>query len=142
MTAPYPSTSLSGFEELLDTDIPASTVTWETFGTPEYTGGVPGPTDYITLVAEISLAPDRSFSGTGDLARQVHIVPEAARAWLSPSYRTMLDKYKNQAADLPSTYGCRTYTARLRKSGEAVRGFICPHKSTLLLYLTIQEPSD
>jgi hypothetical protein len=34
-----PSTALKEFEELLESDIPASGVRWETIGTPEYTGG-------------------------------------------------------------------------------------------------------
>lgn len=141
MDTPLPSTSLAEFNQFIDTDIPASAVTWETFGTPEYTGGVPAPTDYVTLVAEITLAKDWPVNAEKIDLAAIAIVPEAARPWLSLNFRAMLMKYKNQSVELPAKYACASYQARLRKSGRLVPGFICPDSGKLLLYLVLREPS-
>jgi hypothetical protein len=48
------STDISALQKIVSLDMATPSGKWEIFGTPEYTGGVPAPTDYVTLIAEIS----------------------------------------------------------------------------------------
>jgi hypothetical protein len=120
-------------------DIPTNvkSARWEIFGTPEYAGGVPGPTDYVTLVAE--LEPNGSLKNlpvdTGD--GTVYIVPESARPWMSRDFRSLLEKSKNSALDLATVKECHAYATRLVRTGDPVRGFMCAKPGRVLLYLSL-----
>lgn len=46
-----PSRDLTALQAKVKIDLPIRSATWDIFGTPEYKGGVPGPTDLQTLVA-------------------------------------------------------------------------------------------
>lgn len=128
--------------------IPADTRTarWEVFGTPEYNGGVPGPSDYLTLVAELEAgdkpldAGDKPLeAGSAETGGSVHIVPEAARPWLSSGFRTLLSESKNAALPLSSKNGCQPYQSVVTKSGQPVSGFICVRAGKSLLYLALMS---
>lgn len=110
---------------------------WEMFGTPEYEGGVPGQTDYMTLVAEIEpVTPAEIFtSGANDKA--IYVVPEAARPWLSSQFRSMLEKNKNANIDLAAAAGCHVYDTTIKTSGRKVSGFSCEKAGKVLLYLSL-----
>src|ERR1700712_2222985 len=41
-------------------------VQWEVFGTPEWSGGVPGPTDFVSLIAVGSQEPGSTPGGFGE----------------------------------------------------------------------------
>lgn len=56
-------------------DLPINTVRWEVFSTPESTGLAPGPTDNVTLIAEISPAIPVAETNTAETA---WITPGAA----------------------------------------------------------------
>jgi hypothetical protein len=120
-------------------DIPGALTSarWEIFGTPEYTGGVPGPTDYMTLVAELEPAgpPQDLPANTGD--ETVYIVPEAARPWISREFRSILEKNKNSAFDLSTVKDCHVYSTRLKQTGNPVRGFTCAKSGRVFLYLSL-----
>ncbi|QJE02014.1 hypothetical protein HH212_19970 [Massilia forsythiae] len=113
---------------------------WEIFGTPEHTGGAPGPTDYVTLVAELRIAP-------GDWRRleaadggKPFVAPEAARMWLSTPYRTLLAKHKGGEFELQSAQDCRAWSSKVVKSGRQVSGFTCLNGDHALVYLTLMAP--
>jgi hypothetical protein len=120
-------------------DVPANlkSARWEMFGTPEYEGGVPGPTDYMTLVAEVEPVTNaESFtSGTNDKA--IYIVQEAARPWLSSHFQSILVKNRNTNFDLATTAGCHAYETKVRKSGRKVNGFSCEKSGKVLVYLSL-----
>lgn len=110
---------------------------WEIFGTPEYTGGVPGPTDYMTLVAEIELpAGSNAFPINSDHG-SVYIVPEAARPWISGEFRSILEKHKNSTFDLAEIKDCHPYSARLTQTDNPVTGFACTTSNRVFLYLSL-----
>lgn len=119
--------------------LPAETTfaRWEIFGTPEYTGGVPGPTDYMTLIAELNpddkLWAELPSEGPAD----VYIVPEAARPWVSNNFRLLLDRSKNAKLTVSNKNNCKPYTTRLTKTGRPVSGFICKGANQLLLYMMV-----
>ena len=52
---PVPSTNLAALAEIVDLGFPATSVRYEIFSMPEPGGGIPGPTDYVTLIAELEL---------------------------------------------------------------------------------------
>lgn len=120
--------------------IPAETgsARWEVFGTPEYNGGVPGPTDYLTLVAELEAGDKPPATGPAETGG-VHIVPEAARPWLSNGFRTLLSESKNATLPLSPKNGCLPYQSVVTKSGRPVSGFICTRAGKSLLYLTLMS---
>jgi hypothetical protein len=110
---------------------------WEIFGTPEYTGGVPGPTDYMTLVAEIKLPAGASTLPTSSDSASVFIVPEAARPWISAEFRSVLEKHKNATLDLEVTKNCQPYSAKLTQTNNPVSGFSCTTSDRVFLYLSL-----
>lgn len=60
------SSDVAAFHQLVELDLPAKSVRWEVFGTPEYSIGVPGPTDFVTLGAELPVVDqgDLSFAAS------------------------------------------------------------------------------
>jgi hypothetical protein len=121
---------------IVELDIDSIAVRWEIFGTPEHLGGVPAPTDFVTLVAEIPTLSEAEFmerakSGT------IWIAPEASRPWLAENFRSMLSKHRNAAVDLSGHYNCRAAHGKLKNSARQVNGFICNGPAKGLIYLTL-----
>lgn len=133
-----PSSDMAAFRELVQLDVPIKSVKWEIFGTPEYSGGVPGPTDYITLIAEVEPSnEDRAQQGQPTGA--VWIAPEAARPWLTEGFREMLARNRGNDVDLSSAYKCRRLRAKFKEDKKPVDGFICSDSGKSLIYLTLQD---
>ena len=131
------SDDVKALQQLVDLSPDLKSARWEMFGTPEYEGGVPGPTDYMTLVAEVEPVTNaESFtSGTNDKA--IYIVPEAARPWLSSHFQSILAKNKNANFDLATTAGCHAYETKVKRSGRKVNGFSCEKSGKVLVYLSL-----
>ena len=131
------SDDIKALQQLVDIPADLKSARWEMFGTPEYDGGVPGHTDYMTLVAEIEpLTHTDGFTrGTND--KLIYIVPEAARPWLSNQFRTMLEKNRNANINLTTAGGCHEYDTKIKGSGRKVSGFSCKKSGKILIYLSI-----
>jgi hypothetical protein len=131
------SDDVKALQQLVDLSPALKSARWEMFGTPEYEGGVPGRTDYMTLVAEIEPVTNaESFtSGTND--KTIYIVPEAARPWLSSHFHSILEKNKNANFDLATAAGCHAYETKVKKSGRKVSGFSCEESGKVLVYLSL-----
>ena len=97
------SSDLAALRNVVNFDIKTKSTRWEVFGTPEYTGGVPGPTDFVTLIAEIE-PEDQKFFEIMPPTGEVWIAPEAARPWLSSTFRSMLEGNKNTTVNLSSKF--------------------------------------
>jgi len=130
------STDIVALQEMVVFDSVPRSAKWEVFGTPEYTGGVPGPTDYVTLIAEMPPIEAAAFNAL-PRAGTIWIAPETARAWLSDPFRTTLAQQKNATIDFSTNPHCRAMQATLRQSREVVSGFACAHADNMLVYLTI-----
>lgn len=133
---PPQSEDVAALREMISIDFPLKSARWDVFGTPEYSGGVPGPTDYITLVAELEPA-DNWFSSLKEQTGTTPVVPEAARPWLSSSFRSLMEKNRSSNVDLSGQADCRKYATTVKKSGRPVQGFVCSDKGKLLMYLTL-----
>ena len=133
------SDDIGALREVVDIPVDLKWARWEIFGTPEYTGGVPGPTDYITLVAELELAPASAGFAAHTDRDNAYVVPEAARPWISDGIRPILEQSKNATLDLGPTKMCRAYTTRIKKSGRPVEGFTCTKGGRRILYLPLLE---
>jgi hypothetical protein len=133
-----PSFDLAAFRDLVEVDVPITSIRWEIFGTPEYTGGVPGPTDYVTLIAEVETSSQDMYRRSPATGAE-WIAPEAARPWLTEGFRAMLAKNRGNNADLPSSYNCRKLLARFKKDKMPVEGFICSDAGKSLIYLTLED---
>lgn len=136
-----PSTSMADLARQVTTDIPATAVTWQIFGTPEYTGGVPGPTDYITLIAEFRGVPAQWIARRDEPVGRTWIAPEAPRPWLAPGFRQLLAGAQGSVVDLIDRPHCHPHTGYVRKSGRPVHGFACAEGNAVLLYLTLSQPA-
>jgi hypothetical protein len=123
---------------LIEIDVAVESVRWEIFGTPEYTRGTPGPTDYVTLIAEVEPSEQEKFQ-TRPRAGEVWIAPEAARPWLAKEFRTLLEKHAGNATDLSSMSKCRVHRAKIEKNGKPINGFICNGSEKSLIYLTLSD---
>jgi hypothetical protein len=131
------SDDVKALQQLIDMPADLKSARWEMFGTPEYDGGVPGRTDYMTLVAEIEPATNTENFKSGTNDKSIYIVPEAARPWLSSQFRNVLEKNKNANIELATEAGCDVYGAKIKGSGRAVHGFSCEKSGKALLYLSL-----
>lgn len=136
-TREHVSDDLAALQAIVHVPAATRSARWEMFGTPEYQGGVPGPTDYITLVAELDVGAIPPGTTPAIPGHVVYVVPEAARSWLSDAFRTFLSERKNQTFSLPASLGCQPYTSMMTKSGRPVSGFICVQVGRALLYLDL-----
>ena len=137
---PSVSDNLPALREVVNVQIPATAARWEIFGTPEYKGGVPGPTDFTTLIVELQPADDTWFASQKETAGTSFIAPEAARPWLSEPFHRLLAQHKNTTADLSTLRDCRRYATTLNQYGSPVQGFVCGGDRRLLLYITLSSP--
>lgn len=92
---PGVSNDITALRDVVDMPVDLNWARWKIFGTPEHTAGVPGPTDYITRVAELELAPpsaafaaaDHGSVEPGTLARLYRIISTssagASHCWVS-----------------------------------------------------------
>ena len=136
---PEPSHDVTAFNNLIVLDFPVKKVTWEIFGTPEYTGGIPGSTDYLTLVAEIEPEGSTVLTSFPPLNTKTWIAPESARPWLGSDFHAFLSQYKNQTVDAMIAPHCRSVEAVLRKSGKPVAGLACQGTRNILIYATVSD---
>lgn len=135
-----PPLDLPALKEKIKLDIPAQSAAWEIFGTPEYKGGVPGPTDLQTLVAEIELPRSNSNSKLDlPMAGEIFVAPESAREWLSPDFKELMKRTRNSKEDMGRKHGCFKYETTITASGRAVSGFVCVASNKALLYLTLDQ---
>jgi hypothetical protein len=130
------STDLAELRKLVDLQLPVKAGRWEVFGTPEYSGGVPGPTYLITLIAQIDMTNDAQIE-SGPSSGAVSIAPEAARTWISEPFRSLLAEHQNDEIDVSRTQNCRQFRALLHRGRKPVEGFICKHSDKWLVYLTL-----
>jgi hypothetical protein len=131
------SSDAKALQDLIDVPVTLKSAKWEMFGTPEYKGGVPGRTDYMTLIAEIVPIENIEKFTSGANDKIVYIVPEAARPWISDQFRTALEKNANSNINLTTIPGCHIYDTRVKKSGRVINGFACEKSGHVLLYLSI-----
>lgn len=136
VSKPGVSNDLVKLRGIIDLQIPTKSARWEVFGTPEYTGGVPGPTFLITLVAELH-SEESPFDAQNERTGSVYIAPEAARPWLSEDFLQTLDADKGKKVDLSSKANCGKFATTLKKTGEPIKGFVCANAGRTLLHLTI-----
>lgn len=135
-----PSRNLTDLRATVQIDLPVSSATWEVFATPEYRGGVPGPTDLQTLLAEVVLSDAEYLSKARfSLAGEVFVAPESPRAWLSPEFKALMNRVRNSSEDMGRSFGCFRYDTRLTDSGRPVSGFLCVSATRALLYLTLDK---
>lgn len=133
------SRDINALQQVVKIAIPAKSIKWEIFGTPEDKGwGVGGRTDYITLVAQVEAADSAWIAGLKDNAGQEWIAPESARSWLSPYFQTLLKKSRaGESAMTP----CKKYQVEVTTSGRLVDGFACEHDGLLLIHVKLLGPS-
>jgi hypothetical protein len=131
------SSDMSELKQLIGIDVPLSSGQWEVFGTPEYTGGPPGPTDFLTLIAELHPSDAQRFEELSVPAGEQFVIPEAGRPWLSAAFRSMLFENRSQSKALHPKFNCKKYETTIKKSGRKVGGFVCNDGKAFLLYLTM-----
>lgn len=135
------STDVAALQKIVNLDVTPRSAKWEIFGTPEHLGGVPGPSDFVTLIAELAPVDEQAYVAKGP-AGTAWIAPESARPWLAKPFYSMLDKQKNTTVDLSTYTGCRSVNAILRQTGKSVKGFACSNVGKVLVVLTIADNSQ
>lgn len=131
------SSSLAELQKIVDISLSPHSIRWEIFGTPEHRGGVPGPTDFVTLVAEVAPIDEHWFDRLPNEEGGEFIVPGAARPWMSSSFQHFLRKKQNAELLLPHARTCRLYRSRLKATLAPVEGFLCHDSGKALIYLTL-----
>ncbi|WP_426170268.1 hypothetical protein [Pseudoduganella sp. R-34] len=130
------SEDIAALRAIVNLPMEVKSARWEIFGTPDDSGWVPGPTDFHTLIAELEQEQDW-FSSLKEPAREIFIVPEAARPWLTREFRDLLNRNKNSTAILSSRANCRKYVTTVTKSGRELVGVACNSSGKILVYLPL-----
>lgn len=134
------SDNLNELQQIVKVHIPAKTIKWEIFGTPEQTGlAAGGRTDFLTLVAQAEGVESTWCRSLEKNAGIVWIAPESRREWLSPYFKGLLN---SSNADMSKRDDCRPYQATVTKSGRLVSGFVCQHEGSLLIHMKLMSPSE
>jgi hypothetical protein len=132
------SDDLAELQKIVELDFNPRSVQWEIFGTPEHTGGVPGPTDFVTLIVEVPSLKMEEFERRSK-SGAIWVAPEAMRTWLSPAHRSTLAKYRNKSVDVSRLPSCRVAQGKLKKTREVVHGFVCNDPVKAFVYLTLAD---
>lgn len=134
-----PSRDMAELQSTVRLQVPAKAIRWEIFGTPEDTGGFGvGPTDYMTLVAELEPSDPNWFARQEGTLGRVWIAPESQRPWLSDFFRKLLVKSN---ADMTDRKDCKALQTEMTTSGRVVKGFVCEHNDKLLVHIMLLAPS-
>lgn len=129
------STDIVALKDLIALQFPYTNARWEVVATPEYKGGVPGPTDYMTLLAEIGPRDVQRFSAL-PMAEPLRPLPNSARTWMNAESRTLLDTTSTGLRHQPE---CRTITGILTRSKRMVNGHLCTSQDRMLLYMVVVD---
>ena len=129
------STDIGALSNLIDLQFSYTSAHWEIVATPEYRGGVPGPTDYMTLLAEIGPRDDQRFSAL-PMAEPLRALPNSARSWMNAESRTLLDTTSTALRHHPE---CRTITGILARSRKPATGHLCISRDRMLLYMVVVD---
>lgn len=132
------STNIAALRDLLDLQFPYTSARWEVVAPPEYKGGIPGPTDYMTLLAEIGPRDDQRFS-TLPIAEPLRALPNSARSWMNAESRTLLGTSSTTSTGLRHHPECRTITGMLTRSRNKVTGHLCTSRDRMLLYMVVVD---
>lgn len=132
------STDLDALNKIIKLEPDLKIIRWEVFATPEYQGGVPGPTDYISLVIEIENFVTSETSQSSS-PRLVWIAPEAARPWMTKESRLFFEKFKNKTVDITSQKNCISMSARSVKMNKKIDGIACRNSLNSFLYFVLAD---
>lgn len=135
------STDVDGLKKLITLPFPYTNARWELFATPEDDGGIPGPTDYITLVAEIGPRNDQQFNSL-PRAPLFRALPNAARSWMNAASRRLLNSLHAPNAELSHHPDCRMVAGLIKRSSRAVTGYLCTSEDRLLLYMVVVDHTE
>lgn len=130
---------MTPLQEFVRLQIDYSGAKWEVFSTPEYNGGgVPGPADESTLIAEVILNPVAIAAVEKfPIAGEYFIVPEASRVWLGAGFRKLLAKERNSTVNMGKYPGCHSISGDFRLDGKVRTGFICMNSTAALVYFPL-----
>jgi hypothetical protein len=132
------STDVDALKKLITLPFPYKNARWELFATPEDDGGIPGPTDYITLVAEIGPRNDQQFNSL-PRAQPFHALPNAARSWMNAASRRLLNSVDGTNAELSHHPDCRMVAGLIKRSFRAFTGHLCTSEDRLLPYMVVVD---
>lgn len=132
------STDIDALKRLINLQFPYTSARWELVPTPELSGAVPGPTDYITLIAEIGPRDDQEFSSL-PIAEPFHPLTNTARNWMNAEFRSLLNISNAAFTGLPQHTDCRNVTGTLMRSSRTVTGHLCPSADRMLLYMVVVD---
>jgi len=137
LESPHVSDDLAKLQNTVVIPSGVTSARWEIYGTPEYTGGAPAPTDYFTLIAELQPALAPASTSAGAQQDNIAVTREAARPWLSDGFRALMEQNRNARLHLAAHKNCRAYQTTMRTSGRRVQGFLCTDAGRTLLYLDV-----
>lgn len=137
-----PSNDMSELASTVSLGLPAAKGTFEIVYTPESRGMLPGPTDYVSLVAELEIPggspPPRADSHA---LADTYALSGMTRPWLSQPFRALLKAASSDRMALGRA-GCEPFAAKITKSGRDVSGFSCRRGARMLIYLLLSDLND
>ncbi|NRR30328.1 hypothetical protein HSX11_09010 [Oxalobacteraceae bacterium] len=135
--AKKPKFSFDIFElnKLVQIPIPMKSVQWEVVYLPEDDGLLPGPTDYVSLVAEFVPSTQNWFTQIKAPIQSTYVDPTFVRAWISAPFKSMVIANYVEVGKYP----CSSFKTTFTKSGKPVEGFVCESGGRGFLYLALED---
>ena len=134
-----PSSDRTALDQWITLDIKSAALKWEIVRSPGDDGFLPAPIDYTTLIVEAEDASGEWLSKARAPTGEVWLVAEAARPWLKPAFQKIVKGHGVRRIDLTNRFRCKAYSGVLKKSRKLVHGYLCPHGSNALIYLTVAD---
>ena len=130
------SSDADAFNKIFAFDVAFKSISWEMFDTPEYTGSIPAPTDFVTLVAQVESSNDAKFGGR-PAGGPIWIAPKSSRPWLDTNFSNFLAISESKTIDISKKEDCRALSGVLRRTSKPVNGFICKSGKKMLIYVKV-----
>jgi len=129
-------TDMGELQEYLTLDQPINEVKWEIFGTPEWSHGLPAPTDYISIVISAPLTPNIKLKNTtrGRLFSTIN----SARPWLS-SIEVKIMKMSSTYGTNKDKFNCAERKYFSKNTDTFVIGFECITEDRYLAYAILEK---
>ncbi|WP_143707464.1 hypothetical protein [Uliginosibacterium sp. TH139] len=134
------STNIDELRRYINIDSGLQVSQWEIFGTPDWEGGVPGPTDYLSILF-VGPTEHAQQKSAGDESHKVDFLPpNAVRAWLGSEEKEALQRILGRKSQVANAF-CALRSFYAVKSNKSVEGFACILGTRTLYFVLLAEPA-
>lgn len=133
-----PTTDPLELKKIVTIEHQINNLKWELFGTPEWSGTPPAPTDFASIIitGEISDAKAPPKSEDSNL----FIPQNSKRNWLNHEQNLIIASLIEGKNPLPPV-NCITRTFKSSSNNEDLEGIECRYNSSIIIIIIVKQPT-